>query len=39
MKKLIFNSFFFLVGVVVLKELILIVSYLGGCGGDEKTDI
>ena len=30
-----FNSFYFKKSVVVLKELILIVSTLGGCGGLE----
>ena len=31
MKELIFNSFYFGAGVVVLKELILTVSTLGRC--------
>ena len=37
LKEVIFNSFYF-GGVVVLKELILTVSTLGGCGGLERTD-
>ena len=38
LKELIFNSFYLQEGVVVLKELILTVSTLGGCGGLERTD-
>ena len=38
LKKVIFNSFYFGRDVVVLKELILTVSTLGGCGGLERTD-
>ena len=37
LKELIFNIFYF-DGVVVLKELILTVSTLGGCGGLERTE-
>ena len=35
--KLIFNTFYCWEGVVVLKELILTVSMLGGCGGLDKN--
>ena len=38
LKELIFNSFYFWEGVVVLKELIFTVSTLGGCGVLERTD-
>ena len=38
LKELIFNSFYFGRHVVVLKELILTVSTLGGCGSLERTD-
>ena len=38
LKKLIFNSFYLEEGVEVLKELILTVSTLGGCGDLERTD-
>ena len=38
LKELIFNSFYFGQGVVVLKELILTVLTLGGCDGLERTD-
>ena len=38
LKELIFNIFYFDDGVVVLKELILTVSTLGGCGGLESTE-
>ena len=38
LKEVIFNSFYIWEGVVVLKELILTVSTLGGCGGLERTD-
>ena len=37
-KELIFNSFYFEVSLVILKELILTVPILGGCGGLEGTD-
>ena len=37
LKELIFNEFQLWVGVVVLKELILTVSTLGGCGDLEKN--
>ena len=37
LKELIFK-FLLWEGVVVLKELILTVSTLGGCGGLERTD-
>ena len=36
--ELIFNSFLLCEGVVVLKELILTVSTLGGCGGLESIE-
>ena len=35
LKELVFNSFCLWEVVVVLKELILTVSTLGGCGGHE----
>ena len=38
LKELIFNSFLFLEGVVVLKELIFTVSTLEGCGGLERSN-
>ena len=39
LKELIFNTFYFGRGVVVLKELkFLTVSTLGGCGGLERID-
>ena len=38
LKEVIFNSFYIWEGVVVLKELILTVSTLGGCGGLERSD-
>ena len=38
LKELIFNSFYFGEEVVVLKELILTVSTLGGSGGVDRTD-
>ena len=38
LKGLVSNSFYF-GGWVVLKELILTVFTLGGCGGPERTDI
>ena len=38
LKKLIFNSFYFGEGVVVLKNLFLTVSTLRGCGGLDRTD-
>ena len=38
LKGLIFNSFYLLEDVVVLKELILNVYTLEGCGGLERTD-
>ena len=34
-----FNSFYFAEGVGVLKELILTVSTLQGCGSLERTDL
>ena len=38
LKVLIFNSFYFYRCAVILKELILTFSTLGGCGGLERTD-
>ena len=38
LKELIFNIFYFGDGVVVLKEMILTVSTLGGCGGLESIE-
>ena len=38
LKELIFNSFYFVRVVVVLKELNLTVSMLEECGGLEGTD-
>ena len=38
LKELILNSFYFGTGVVVLKELILTLSTLGGCGYLEGND-
>ena len=38
LKEPFFNSFYLQYGEVVLKELILTVSMLGGCGGLERTD-
>ena len=38
LNELIFYSFYFQQGVVILKELILTVSILGGCGHLERTD-
>ena len=38
LKELIFNNISFREGVVVLKEPILTVSTLGGCGGLERTE-
>ena len=38
LKELIFNSFYFGRGVVVLKALISTVSTLGGCGSLERTE-
>ena len=38
LKELIFNSFYFGQDVVVLKELILTVCTLGGCGGLERAN-
>ena len=37
LKELIFNSFYYWEVVVVLKELILTVTTLGGCVGLERT--
>ena len=38
LKELIFNSFYFGEGVVVLKELIFNSFLFGSCGGPERTD-
>ena len=38
LKELIFNSFYFGQGVVVLKELLLTLSNLRGCDDLERTD-
>ena len=39
LKELTLSSFYFEKVYVVLKELILTVTNLGGCGGLETTDI
>ena len=38
LKELIFNNVYYGEGLGILKELILTVSNMGGCGGTERTD-